>query len=385
METTRILLIDDDQVDRALVRRALSMSELTFDLTEATDGGDGLAKSEERRFDCVLLDYRLPDIDAFEMLSGLLGSVNGNNTVLILTGETDPELPARLIRAGALDYLAKADVTPSSLVRSIRYARARRVFLSELEQARSLAEEKTRELEVLNNQKDLLFSIIAHDLRNPFQALLGLSELAERAAVRQDTSALVRYAGGIHQSAARASALMESLFAWASLQLTKTQAGITEIDLARAVADTIANVADAAQEKKLELRSDCDGVRLVSDEGTVAAILRNLVNNAVKFTRPGGTIAVSARLAADNVVVAVSDTGVGIPTETLKTLFRIDRRTTTPGTRGEPGSGLGLLICRSLVDRLGGVLSVTSEIGVGTTFQFTVPTRQLPTKAAAAG
>lgn len=383
MQPTRILLIDDDQVDRALVRRALSMSELSFDLTEAHDGASGLAESDQQSFDCVLLDYRLPDIEAFEILSGLLASANANNTVLILTGETDPDLPARLMRAGALDYLAKADVTPSSLTRAIRYAGARRAFLSELEQARAVAEEKTRELEVLNNQKDLLFSIIAHDLRNPFQALLGLSELLERAAARQDTAALVRYATGIHQSAARASALMESLFSWASLQLTKTQTNTTEIDLAKAVAETIANVADAAAEKNLEFKSDCDEVLLVSDEGTMAAILRNLVNNAVKFTKPGGTIAVSARHAADNVVVAVRDTGVGIPDETLKHLFRIDRRTTTPGTRGEPGSGLGLLICRNLVDRLGGVLSVTSEIGVGTTFQFTVPARQLTLKAAA--
>lgn len=386
METLRILLIDDDRVDRALVRRSLSMSEMTFELVEANDGASGLAKSAEQSFECVLLDYRLPDIDAFDMLGGLLGSANGNNTVLILTGETDPDLPARLMRAGALDYLAKADVTPSSLARAIRYAQARRAFLSELEHARSIAEEKTRELEILNNQKDLLFSIIAHDLRNPFQSLLGLSELSERAAARQDTAALVRYASGIHQSAARAAALMESLFSWASLQMTSTQTDASDIDLDKAVADTIANVADPARDKGLVFEIECRAVRLVGDEGTVAAILRNLINNAVKFTEVGGTITVSARYAPDNVVVAVRDTGVGIPPETLKGLFRIDRRTTTPGTRGEPGSGLGLLICRSLVDRLGGVLSVTSELGKGTTFQFTVPLRQpSPTKAVATG
>ena len=178
---TRILLIDDDKVDRTMVRRALEKSGLEHDLVEAPDGASGLRCAKERAFDCVLLDYRLPDVDAFELLTVLLSPEGGGQAVLMLTGEVDQEIAISLMRAGALDYLTKAEVTPSSLARAIRYAKARREFLAQLKTARREAEEKSLALDILNRQQTFLFSIIAHDLRNPFQALLGLSTVLRRA------------------------------------------------------------------------------------------------------------------------------------------------------------------------------------------------------------
>ena len=214
----RILLIDDDQVDRAMVRRALRGSGLDTVVTEASAGTAGLRFADEQSFDCVLLDYRLPDIDAFDVLKALLSGRRGNHTVIVLTGAADQEIAARLMQAGALDYLSKSETTPSSLARAIRYARARREFLTRLEAAQQEAEEKSRALGSLNKQKDVLFSIIAHDLRNPFQVVLGLSEGLSRAVAGKDIESIERRARGINQAATRAHALMESLFTWASLQ-----------------------------------------------------------------------------------------------------------------------------------------------------------------------
>jgi len=165
---TRILLIDDDQVDRTAVRRALAKSGLDHELTEASNGVGGLQLAQANAFDCVLLDYRLPDVDTFELLASLLSPAGGNQTVSMLTGEDDPDVAFRLMRAGALDYLPKAEATPSSLAGAIRYAKARREFLAELKTARREAEAKSQELDTLNKQTSLLFSIIGHDLRNPF-------------------------------------------------------------------------------------------------------------------------------------------------------------------------------------------------------------------------
>ena len=105
---TRILLIDDDKVDRTTVRRALEKSGLGHDLVEAPDGATGLLRAKEQAFDCVLLDYRLPDVDAFELLTVLLSPEVGGQAVVMLTGEADQEIAVRLVRAGALDYLTKA-------------------------------------------------------------------------------------------------------------------------------------------------------------------------------------------------------------------------------------------------------------------------------------
>lgn len=370
---TRILLIDDDQVDRTAVRRALAKSGLAHELTEAPDGSTGLRLAQGQAFDCVLLDYRLPDVDAFELLASLLSPAGGAQAVLMLTGEDDPDVAFRLMRAGALDYLAKGEATPSSLARAIRYAKARREFLAELSTARREAEAKSQELDTLNQQKSLLFSIIAHDLRNPFQALLGLSNVLSQAVSERDHAAVERRAKGIQEAAAQAYGLMEGLFAWASLQMDTTTVTLGDVDVSEVAAEVLKGASENAVGKGLSLRADCVGLRVTAHRDMLAAVLRNLVSNAVKFTLAGGTISVVARALGDGVEISVSDTGVGMSADKVADLFRLDRRTTINGTAGERGSGLGLLLCRDLVERQGGKLTVVSIPNQGTTFSFRLP------------
>ena len=369
---TRILLIDDDAVDRMSVRRALKEAGLAHELVEAPDGATGLRFSKAQTFDCVLLDFRLPDVDTYELLATLLSPQGGSQAVVRLTGEADQDVALRLMRAGALDYLAKADATPSSLARAIRYARARREFVAELEMARRDAEEKSLAVDTLNRQQTLLLSIIAHDLRNPFQVILGFSTALSRAVDAKDYASLERRAQAIGDASKRAYVLMESLFSWASLQMDTTAVTLSGVDLASVVEEIATGAADAVADKGLFMKAECRDVRVRAHRDMLAAVLRNLVNNAVKFTQPGGTITISACRRDSRVEVAVADNGVGIPPETIANLFRLDRRTTTTGTAGELGSGLGLLLCRDLVERQGGTLSVESVVDKGTTFRFTL-------------
>lgn len=380
---TRILLIDDDQVDRATVRRALAKSGLPHELVEAPDGTTGLHIARQEAFDCVLLDYRLPDVDTFELLEQLLSPQGGGQAVLMLTGEDDQEVAFRLMRAGALDYLTKAEATPPSLARAIRYARARRGFLAELETARRDAEEKSRALDTLNRQKTLLFSIIGHDLRNPFQALLGLSEMLGRAVQTRDHASVERRALGIKEAAGQAYRLMESLFAWATVQMDTLTVTLADIDVAEIAGETLRDASDAAADKGITLSAACTGIHARGQRDMLATVLRNLVNNAVKFTLPGGSIDVVAHQVGETVQIAVTDTGVGMAPGRVEDMFRLDRRMTTNGTAGERGSGLGLLICRDLVQRQGGELTVESVLGRGTTFRFTLAAAAAPADLAA--
>lgn len=370
---TRILLIDDDAVDRASVRRALRKSGLAHDLTEAHDGTTGLALARAGRFNCVLLDYRLPDVDTFELLASLLALPGEGQAILMLTGEADEDLAFRLMRAGALDYLAKAEATPSSLARAIRYADARRGFQAELDEARREAEAKSLELDTLNRQKTMLFSIIAHDLRNPFQALLGLSEVLGRAVAARDHASIERRAKGINDAATQAYALLESLFSWASLQMDTLAVSLTDVDLDAVAREVVQGSAEAASDKGITLLTQCAGLTVCAQRDMLATVLRNLVSNAVKFTLPGGTISVEASRSGNAIAIAVIDSGVGMPAGKVEDLFRLDRRTTTNGTAGERGSGLGLLLCRDLVERQGGTLVAESVVGKGTTFRFVLP------------
>lgn len=366
---TRILLIDDDAVDRMSVRRALATSDLNYELIEAVDGTTGLDQARTTAFDCVLLDYRLPDVDAFELLTALLAPDGGRQAVLMLTGENNAETALKLMRAGALDHLAKDELTSSGLARAIRYARARRGFLAELEAARHEAEEKSTALDALNRQKSLLLSIIAHDLRNPFQVILGLSDGLSKAVETRSHDTIERRARGVAEAAGQAHTLMESLFSWASLQMDSSEVILDEFDLCDLARDVTITCQAAAERKGVEFRIFCEGISVRSNRDMLATILRNLVGNAVKFTPEGGEVTLSAD-GEGEVVIKVTDTGVGIASDVLAELFRPDRRITTAGTAGEPGSGLGLLLCHDLAERLGSALDVTSSPGQGTTFSI---------------
>ena len=368
---TRILLIDDDAVDRQSVRRALAASDLIFNVTEAVDGKSGLEAARGDPFDCVLLDFRLPDADAFDLIGQLQSPDGGRQTVIILTGEKNPETALALMRAGALDYLSKDELDPHTLARAIRYAKARHAFVGELEAARREAEEKSEALDALNRQKSLLFSIIAHDLRNPFQVLLGLSETIERAIAAEDAAAVRRRVRGLRDAAEQAHALMEGLFGWAKLQMDTAEVVRQPLELDPIVTEAIAPCIQSAEDKGVAIVVEGVGVRLVSQRDMLTAILRNLISNAVKFTPPGGRVTVKASQAP--LRIEVTDTGVGMAPQTLADLFRADRRTTSPGTAGERGSGLGLLLCHDLAKRLDGELTVRSTVGQGSTFSLALP------------
>ncbi len=324
-------------------------------------------------FDCVLLDYRLPDVDTFELLAALLTSGGAGQAILILTGEADQEIAFRMMREGALDYLTKGEVTPASLARAIRYATARREFLAAIKTARQDAEEKSLALDALNRQKNLLFSIFAHDLRNPLQAMLGMSELLGDAVALNNLSLAGERARGIEDAIIQANQMMNSLFAWASLQMDTIAVALTDVDLNDIVDETVAQTLLAARDKGLTLHAAHSDMRVRAHAGMLTAVLRNLVSNGIKFTRPGGTITIAAHRLNEGVEVSVADTGIGMAPERAADLFKLDRRHTTAGTAGERGSGLGLLLCRDLVVRQGGDLVVQSMIGCGTTFSFRLP------------
>jgi two-component system sensor histidine kinase/response regulator len=373
VSATHILLIDDDQVDRASVKRALAKSGLDHVLVEAADGLTGLALAKAKTFDCVLLDFRLPDVDTFELLQTLTAPEGGSHAVLMLTGEADHEVAHRLISAGALDYLTKGETTPSSLTRAIRYAEARRHFVSELRSARLEAEEKSLALDALNRQKSLFFSIIAHDLRNPFQAILGFADLLRKAVTAKDYAALDRRTKALHDAANQAHTLMEGLFGWADVQMDTLVTPLGDVDMDAVATLTLQGTASAAADKEIVVATACSGVHVLAHQDMLAAVLRNLVSNAIKFTLPHGRVTIAAEAIDASVTISVSDTGIGMDPGKLDDLFKLDRRSSTAGTAGERGSGLGLLLCRDLVEKQGSALTVTSTVGRGTCFRFVLP------------
>jgi two-component system, sensor histidine kinase len=224
-------------------------------------------------------------------------------------------------------------------------------------------------LEVLNNTKNRFFSIVAHDLRSPFTGILGGLELLADGASSLTSAEIADYARLSLGEARAVHALLENLLRWARLQMGQIRAEPRDLDLASQIGHAIRVLRPAALAKSIAIEIEVPPVAVEADPDMLDAILRNLVGNAVKFTPQGGRVIVSASAEGEKVVLSVTDTGIGMEPEVLERLFRLDQHHSTPGTAGEKGTGLGLLLCQEMAQLNGGRIEAGSTPGQGSTFR----------------
>lgn len=230
-------------------------------------------------------------------------------------------------------------------------------------------------LERLNDHKNLLFGVVSHDLKSPFNALLGYAELLERSVERLPPERVREYARYVGEGARRACDLLGNLLQWAQLQMDNPALQAGTVDVQLLVERCVEAYRTAAALKGIDLAADLppSGLQVYADFGAAQTVLRNLLNNAVKFTQPEGRIMITAHSVGRMVEIVVADTGVGIAESRLPKLFEIAGQRTTAGTGGESGTGLGLILCRDLVTRSGGAIWVESMLGRGSRISFTLP------------
>ncbi len=229
------------------------------------------------------------------------------------------------------------------------------------------------ELERLNRTKDKFFSIIAHDLRNPFNAIIGFCELLRNDFHDMDNKQKINVLELINLSSQTAYNLLENLLEWARTQTDKIQYVPADFDIHEAAVAVIDLHCGTANKKGVKLRNDIAPSTFVhADRNMITTVLRNLVSNAIKFTNPGGEIVVSVNNVNSVVEVNVADNGIGMSSECLSKLFRIDTYYSSSGTMGESGTGLGLIICKEFVEKNHGRIRASSQEGEGTTLTFTL-------------
>jgi len=256
-------------------------------------------------------------------------------------------------------------------------ARLQREKFEEEERINQKLKQYQAELEQTIKTKDKLFSIVAHDLRSPFTALVGLSEILATKADELSPSEVKEFSNHIHQSASNVLALTENLLSWARSQTGKLALNPSYINISELVSKATQVASLPAGEKGIRIEVACnETVTAFADYDTLLTIIRNLLSNAIKFTPSGGKIFVKASSDNQKVTIQVTDTGVGIAPENLSNLFRLDGFT-TKGTNSESGTGLGLMLCKEFVEANGGNISVASTLGIGTTFTITLPSKKV--------
>jgi PAS domain S-box-containing protein len=233
------------------------------------------------------------------------------------------------------------------------------------------SEKKLREA---NATKDKFFSIIAHDLKNPFNAIIGFSNLLYESYDTFTEKQKKSFIKNICDASESTYKLLQNLLDWSRTQTGKIEFNPEVIDLSLITSENIAMLKSAADNKEIGLHSDVPFNTLVfADENMIKTVVRNLLSNAIKFTTRGGAIYIKAKEQKGYVEVSVADTGIGISPENQKKLFSIDEQLKTPGTENEKGTGLGLILCKEFIEKNKGCLSLESVPGQGSVFRFTLP------------
>lgn len=246
--------------------------------------------------------------------------------------------------------------------------------ISERKKAENLLREQEFQLRELNATKDKLFSIIAHDLRSPFNGIMGLSDLLIENLKVFDVERIGKYLGIINSSAKSTLILLDNLLSWAKSQTGNSIYQPEQINLSPIVREIIEESKSVAKIKNITIRLiGTSEVEAFVDVNMFKTILRNLISNAMKYTHQDGEIGVAVEQNTMNVEVSVADNGVGMTEETRNKLFEIDTSITTTGTANEKGSGLGLVLCKEFVETHGGEIWVESELGKGSKFIFSLP------------
>jgi PAS domain S-box-containing protein len=235
------------------------------------------------------------------------------------------------------------------------------------------------QLEHLNATKNKFFSIIAHDLKNPFQAIFGFSELLMRNYEDFDDTQKVELLGMIKSSSESAYNLLENLLQWARTQTDRIKYNPIDLDLKELIGQNIELSKPSAEKKQISLIEEinCDAI-VFADKNMINLVIRNLMSNAIKFTDELGTVIVRcSEKNKSELAISIIDSGIGISQENVNKLFRIDEYFSTSGTAGEGGTGLGLIICREFVEKNKGEITIVSELGSGTTFTFSLPRKKV--------
>ncbi|MGD9994027.1 MAG: ATP-binding protein [Salinivirgaceae bacterium] len=234
--------------------------------------------------------------------------------------------------------------------------------------------QSNKELQKLNADKNLFLSVLAHDLKSPFSALLGLSEQLKDGADKHEAEKIKRYATAIHEVSKNTNYLLDDLLLWSTSQYGKLVFKPQNIAFKKLCLHTLEELKSQVAAKTLEITCiDAENMEIWADETMLKIVLRNLVSNAIKFSNPGGKIVLSSETQDTNVLITVSDNGIGMSPDTLKKLFDVSQIDSQTGTLGEKGTGLGLVLCKEFIEKHKGQIWVESRVGKGSDFKFTLP------------
>jgi signal transduction histidine kinase len=352
---TTILVIDDKEPNRLLIRHLFDGPQ--YRVLEAADGVEGLTVAQQARPDCILLDLDMPRLGGFEVLERLAIDPRLREIPVIILTATDESLEAmkRALTGGAVDYITKP-ISPLRVEIRVRGAIERRRLLQNLQDLRAS-----------------FTSMLAHDLRAPLAVIKGYLDLLELGRAGPVTERQRRYLSAMQASCSRMLRLIGEILDVSKLEAGRFSIERQPVDLPALIADVVERVRPVALGTAIEvgMAGTPGPLTVLADPARLEQVLMNLLNNAIKFTPAGGRVTVELAEVDDEVEVAVVDTGPGIAAAEMRLLF--EKFSQTSAGKSGQGPGLGLVICRHLVEAHGGRIWVESDGRTGSRFAFRLP------------
>jgi len=360
-----ILVVDDNKENLKVVSNFLKNEG--YQIALALNADDGMNILRDNSIDLILLDVMMPGTDGFTMCKMLKKDEQlADIPVIFLTAKTETADLVEGFESGGVDYITKPFQKEELVVRvnnHIALAHAKKRVL-----------EQAEEIQRINKTKERLYSVIAHDIKSPFSNISMLISTLADGYLEPGSEEYDEILQSINRSSHETYSLLENLLQWTRSQTGNLEIAPEDIRLKELVANVVRMIEPIANKKNISLHHDIpEDIVLELDHNMMRSVFQNLISNAIKFTREGGEIRVSARRDGNKVIAKVQDSGIGISDENLKKLFVDEGQLTTRGTNDEKGSGLGLLLVKDFIQRNKGSISAESKVGQGTTFILSFP------------
>jgi len=411
--TTRkntILVVDDQPQNIRLIGTLLREH---YNLLIADNGPKAIETARGKTPDLILLDIMMPDMSGFEVCEILKNDeLTREIPIIFLTAKTETEDILKAFEIGGVDYVTKPfnalevmarikthldlknskdlikeqntellqkneQITKAYKDLETQSQHLNKLYL-QLIQNETFLRKSNEELKKLNEMKDKFFSIVSHDLKSPFAGILTMTDIINHHLDEFSKDELADMVRSLNNTAQQTYKFLEDLLEWSRSQMGRLQMNITNEDLASIIGGTLLTLNQQAELKNITIENNVPvSTYALFDNNMMATIVRNLVSNAIKFTHKGGKVTLNAeKVSIDGkpfVRLSVSDTGVGMDEAKILQLFSLEKVQSTPGTEKEKGTGLGIVICRDFIEKMGGKIAVESKLNEGTTFFVDIP------------
>jgi len=363
-----ILIVDDNIANLEIARTILS--DYGYEVIVATSANEALEILKYEKPDLILLDIMMPEINGFDLCQTL----KANNEIkdipiIFLTALTQPEDLVRGFEYGGADYITKPfskDVLLTRAKNQLELVKKNRIII-----------QQNKDLLKLNNEKNALLAIAAHDLKNPLQAILGSAELIERKIVNENIEINTELIENIKYSSKKAINIIVDLLDVQAMEEGRLQLKMELVDARDVVIESIDEFLQAANKKHVKLNYDEDDneCKIITDKNKLTRVIDNLISNAIKFSTPGTEVKISCKninigTNEDIIRITVSDQGPGFSKDDLKHLYSKFSKLSARPTGEESSTGLGLSIVKKMTDLLGGIVELETKAGIGSTFKL---------------